>query len=102
MLPMLRDVLAHAGLDDIVVYRKASERTMRCARPDVVVVDVDSPGIRPLESIRAARQHTSARIVVITRTDDPGWNAVATALGADTILGARADRQDLFTAVSST
>jgi DNA-binding NarL/FixJ family response regulator len=100
LVPLLKDVLARAGLHDVVVYRNASERTMRCAHPDVVVFDVDAPGARPLEQIRAARRQTRARIVVITRTDDPNWNAMAKALGADTILGARADRHDLFTAVA--
>jgi DNA-binding NarL/FixJ family response regulator len=99
MVPLLKEVLTRAGLDDVVVYRNASERTIRTARPDVVVVDVDAPGSRPLEQIRRTRRHTNARIVVITRTDDAGWNAVAKALGADAILGARADRHDLFTAV---
>jgi len=101
MVPLLRDVLTRAGLDDVVVHRTVSAKTMRSARPDVVLVDVDGLGSRPLELIRAARQNTSARIVVITRVDDSGWNAVARALGADFILGARADRHDLLTAVAA-
>jgi DNA-binding NarL/FixJ family response regulator len=101
MVPLLKDVLALAGLEEVVVYRTASERTMRSARPDVVVLDVDSPGARPLELIRNARRCTNARIVVITRIDDREWNALARAVGADTILGARADRHDLLTAVGA-
>ena len=100
MVPLLKDVLARAGLEDVVVCRNATERRMRSARPDVVVLDVDGPGLRPLELIRNARRCTNARIVVITRLDDRGWNAVARAVGADTILGARADRHDLLTAIA--
>jgi hypothetical protein len=37
---------------------------------------------------------------VITRAEDPLWNALARALGADTILGAQADRNDLARAVT--
>ncbi len=99
MVPLLKDVLERAGLDNVIVYRNASERTLRNARPDVVLFDVDRPGSRSLERIRAARSQTRARIVVITRTNDPAWNAVARALGADAILGACADRHDLFTAL---
>jgi DNA-binding NarL/FixJ family response regulator len=101
MVPLLKDVLLRAGLEQVVVYRTASERTMRSARPDVLVLDVDGPSARPLELIRNARRCTNARIVVITRVDDRAWNTVAHALGADAILGARADRHDLLTAVAA-
>lgn len=101
MLPFLADVLRNAGLGAIITYRFASPNTVRRAHPDLVVLDADAGGSRPLELIRRTRQHTSARIVVITRTDDPAWNAVARAFGADTILGPCADRHDLFTAVTA-
>ena len=100
MVPFLTEVLQRAGLTDVVAYRSASEITVRRARPDVVVLDVDAPGMRPLELIRTARQNTAARIIVLTRTDDRAWNALAMAFGADRVLGPRADRQDLFTAVA--
>lgn len=101
MLPFLTDVLQRAGVADVVSYRSASATTVRRERPDVVVLDVDAPGTRPLELIRKARLHSAARIVVITRSDDSAWNALAMAFGADRILGPRADRHDLFRAVAA-
>jgi DNA-binding NarL/FixJ family response regulator len=100
MLPFITDVLQRAGVVDVVAYHSASEITVRRARPDIVVLDVDAPGMPPLELIRKARQNTAARIVVLTRTEDKAWNALALAFGADRVLGPRADRQDLFTAVA--
>ena len=100
MLPFLTDVLQGAGLGDVVAFRSPSATTVRRVRPDVVVLDVDAPGARPLELIMRARRHTDARIVVLTRSDDSAWNALALAIGADRVLGPRADRQDLFTAVA--
>jgi len=102
MVPFLRDVLERAGHGDVRALRSASTRTLQRVRPDVVVLGIDMPGARPLELIRRTRQETpGARIVVITRCDDPLWNALARALGADAILGSSADRQDLFSAVSA-
>ncbi len=101
MVPFLTEVLQRAGVADVVSYRSASATTVRRARPDVVVLDVDSPGTKPLELIRKARLHSAARIVVITRSDDSAWNALALAFGADRVLGPRADRQDLFSAVAA-
>jgi DNA-binding response OmpR family regulator len=100
MVPFLTDVLQRAGHADVVAYRSVSATTVRRARPDVVVLDVDTPGAKPLEMIRRARRNTSARIVVLTSRDDSAWNAMALAIGADRILGPCADRQDLFTAVA--
>jgi DNA-binding NarL/FixJ family response regulator len=102
MVPFLRDVLERAGHRDVLALRSASTRTLHRVRPDVVVLGIDMPGARPLELIRRTRRETpGARIVVITRSDDPLWNALARALGADAILGSTADRHDLFSAVSA-
>ena len=102
MLPFLADVLAGAGVANVVAYRCASSQTLRRAKPDVVVLDADAGGAEPFELIRRARSQTPARIVVITRTEDRAWNAVARAVGADAVLGPRADREELFTAVAAT
>jgi len=102
MVPFLRDVLERAGLGDVLAVRSASARTIHRIRPDVVVLGIDLPGARPLELIQRTRRETpAARIVVITRSDDPLWNALARALGADAVLGSTADRQDLYLAVSA-
>jgi DNA-binding NarL/FixJ family response regulator len=102
MVPFLKDVLERAGHDGVFAFRSASARTLQRVRPDVVVLGIDTPGGRPLELIRRTRRETpEARIVVITRTDDPLWNALARALGAHAILGSQADRSDLFSAVSA-
>jgi DNA-binding NarL/FixJ family response regulator len=73
---------------------------LRRARPDLVLLDVDARGAQPLGLIRETRRQTSARIVVITRSEDRAWQALALALGADAVLGPWANRQDLFTAVA--
>jgi len=101
MVPFLADILRNAGVAEVVAYRCPSPNTVRRARPDLVVLDADLGGSRPLELIRRTRTLTNARIVVVTRADDSAWNALARAFGADTILGPRADRHDLFTAVAS-
>jgi DNA-binding NarL/FixJ family response regulator len=100
MVPFLKDVLACAGLGEVVAYRCASAGTLRRARPDLVLLDVDARGAQPLGLIRETRRQTSARIVVITRSEDRAWQALALALGADAVLGPWANRQDLFTAVA--
>ncbi len=102
MVPFLKDVLERAGHGDVFAFRSASARTLERVRPDSVILGIDAPGARPLDLIRRTRrQMPSARIVVITRSDDPLWNALASALGADVILGSKADRNDLLTAVSA-
>ena len=99
MLPLLADIVSHAGPARVLAYRSPSARTVRRARPDLVVLDADTPGTRPLEAIVRARRNCAARIVVITRSADPAWHALATALGADRVLGPAANSHDLFTAV---
>jgi DNA-binding NarL/FixJ family response regulator len=101
MVPFLKDVLERAGHDDVFAFRSASAKTLQRVRPDLVVLGIDTPGARPLELIRRTRHETpEARIVVITRSDDALWNAMARALGADAILGSQADRNDLICAVA--
>jgi DNA-binding NarL/FixJ family response regulator len=100
MVPFLRDVLERAGHDDVFASRSGSARTLQRVRPALVVLGIDTPGAKPLELIRRTRRETpGARIVVLTRCDDPLWNALARALGADAILGSTADKHDLFCAV---
>jgi len=101
LVPFLKDVLQGIGVCDVVAYRFAGPRTLQRLQPDVVVLGVDAPGARPLELIRQARkERPSARIVVITRCDDPLWSSLARALGADVVLGSLADRHDLSVALA--
>jgi len=101
LVPFLKHIAEGAGLAEVVAYRTASPRTLHRVRPDVVLIGIDGPGARPLELIRRTRREMpTARIVVITRSDDPAWSALAQALGADVVLGPRADRHDLCTALT--
>ncbi len=99
VVPFLASVLRNAGVHTVVAYgatRTAFART----KPDVVILGMDMSAVRPFELLRRTRRATAtARIVVITRCDDPAWNAVAYALGADTILGPSADSRALASAV---
>jgi DNA-binding NarL/FixJ family response regulator len=102
MVPFLRDVLERAGHGDVVAHRSASARTLQRLRPSVVVLGIDTLGARPFEVIRRTRCGTpAARIVVLTRSDDPVWSALARAVGADVVLGPKADRNDLLAAVAA-
>ncbi len=98
IVPFLRSILSQAGFRS--VSGRATAPTLRRVRPDAVVLCFDGLAARPLETVRRTRATMpAARIVVITRTDDPAWNALARALGADTILGPSADGRALSDAV---
>ncbi len=98
IVPFLRSILAQAGFRP--VSGKATAGTLKRVRPDAIVLCFDRGAVRPLETIRRARAATArARIVVITRGDDPAWNALARAFGADTVLGPAADGRALSEAV---
>ncbi len=90
MLPYLHAIARQAGFR--AVTGNATLATLRRVRPATVVLDLDRPGTRPLATIRRIRgSMPESRIVVIAATDDPAWTLVAQALGADAVLGARAD-----------
>jgi DNA-binding NarL/FixJ family response regulator len=102
LVPYLKHVLQHAGVEDVVAYRNAGKRTLQRVRPDVVILGVDTAGTRPLELIRQARAEMPwARIVVLTRSDDAAWSTLARALGADAVLGSAADTRDLSLALAA-
>ena len=99
MVPFLTDVLRCSGHSQVLTYRCASAKRLRRAKPDVVIMDTEAANAAPLALIRRIKLNARTRIVVIAGRDDPAWNALARALGADAILGPSANRQDLFTAV---
>ncbi len=99
MLPYLHAIARQAGFR--AVTGSATLATLRRVRPDTVVLDLDRPGARPLATIRRVRSSMpDARIVVIGAADDAAWTLVARALGADAVLGARADGSALARAMS--
>jgi DNA-binding response OmpR family regulator len=91
LVPFLRDALTRAGYGAVTAARSASESTLRRSLPDTILL---GPGMtsRPLDAIRRIRQaRPDARIVAIAYRDDPLWNALAMALGADDVLGPSAE-----------
>jgi len=99
MVPFLRDVLRCTGHSHVVTHRCASAKRLRRAKPDVVILDIEAANAEPLALIRSIKLNAPTRIVVNAGHDDPVWNALARAVGADAILGPSADRQDLVAAV---
>lgn len=74
-----------AGLRLLATAHDLDEALARCADhpPDVVLMDVDLPGVDGVEATRRLRAaHPEARVVMITGLEDPALIASALAAGA--------------------
>ena len=73
---------------DMLVVAEASDgeeavRRALATRPDVAVIDLTMPGLSGVETLqRLRRELPSARLLVLTMHDDPGYARVTQAAGA--------------------
>ena len=88
LVPFLRDVMREAGHGAVVASKSVSVRTLRRTRPATILIGPGAGRVRPLDAIRRIRREcASARVIVVAYRNDPAWNALARALGADVVLG---------------
>ncbi len=94
-------VIAAGGHDVLGV--KASPRCagLRRLRPDIVVLDASYLDA-PLRWIRALRcRLTEAHLIVYTPRANDTWPLLARGLGADVVIGPRADEPELLAALAA-
>jgi len=98
--PYFVATLEATGLDVVGVAPSATAATLAALQPDVVVVDAGHMPT-PLRLVRGVRRRLpNAHIVIYVHTLDAAWTAVARGLGADVVMGPRADEGDLIAAVA--
>jgi DNA-binding NarL/FixJ family response regulator len=106
--PLFRDGLrgALAGVDDIDVLDAVGdgEQAVRRAAelaPDVILMDLNLPGMPGLEAIRRIRQTGSGAVLVLTMVDDDDSVAAALQVGARGYLLKGAGQEDVLAAIRS-
>jgi two-component system, NarL family, response regulator NreC len=97
-------MLLDAQPDMLVVGEAADgEEAVRRAlvtRPDVAVVDLTMPGLSGVETLqRLRRELPSARLLVLTMHEDPGYARMAQAAGASGHVIKDADSSELLSAI---
>jgi two-component system response regulator RegA len=100
LVPFLTAALHAVGVHATVAPRPTAS-ALRRANADVVILGMDMLRGRPLDVIRRThRARPDARIVVLTRRNDPAWSALARAVGASVVLGPTADAAAFAAAVA--
>jgi DNA-binding NarL/FixJ family response regulator len=98
-----RALAALPGLDRVVASATAESMVTRWMdeRPDLAMVDVKAPGIGGVETVRRVlRIDPSARLIVLTMSDDEETVMAAIAVGARGYLYKNASRAEVRTTVS--
>ena len=99
--PYFATAIAAGGHDVVGVETAARPSVLRRLAPEIVVLNAGyftSVGrIRTLRSLLP-----DARLVVYTRVGDPAWSLLALAVGADAVIGPRADEPELLAALAAT
>jgi CheY-like chemotaxis protein len=77
---------------DIVADGGQAVRRALAVAPDLVLMDVQLPGIGGLEATRRIKAHQGlVKIIIMTLDDSPGCRAAAQAAGADAFLAKNGD-----------
>lgn len=98
--PYFVATLERTGLDVVGVAPGARTAMLLDLRPDVVVIDAGHLATPPLRLLRRLRRALpAAHIVVYVHALDGAWAALARSLGADAVIGPKADEADLIAAV---
>ncbi|MBC5798935.1 MAG: response regulator transcription factor [Candidatus Eremiobacteraeota bacterium] len=99
--PYFADTIATIGFDVVGVDAAPRARTLQRLRPDIVVLDAGHlPS--PLRTVRALRAHLpGAHLVVYAPLADEAWPLLAQGVGADVVMGPRADEPDLLAALAA-
>jgi DNA-binding NarL/FixJ family response regulator len=107
--PLWRDAvardLAEAGLDVVATAADGAEalRRVPAARPDVVLVDLQMPGIAGVETTRrVVAEHPGTRVLVLTASAERSDVLEAVKAGATGYLVKSASREELLDAVVRT
>jgi two-component system alkaline phosphatase synthesis response regulator PhoP len=81
---LVRDYLENAGLQAIVAYDgKTAMAQFRHERPDLVVLDLNLPGMDGLDVARAVRQERNTPIIMLTARVEEMDRILGLELGAD-------------------
>ncbi|MGB9722273.1 MAG: response regulator [Chloroflexia bacterium] len=92
-------------VDDIVVVAEAADgqealRMVARHRPDVVVLDIQMPGMNGIEATREIRAHfPEVRLLILTAYDDDPYIVALLRAGADGYILKSAEAEDLVRAV---
>jgi DNA-binding NarL/FixJ family response regulator len=101
---VMKAVCRLLALDCDVVGSVADGRTVLDAaqrlRPDVVVVDINLPGVNGVEACRQITQaHPGMRVVVFTAMNDPDFRQRSFEAGASAFVSKMAGHGDLLSAI---
>ena len=91
----------HPAFDLVGTAADGQQALLRVAalKPDLVLMDVQMPGISGLEAARRIKASRSDSVVIVMTADDnPGCRAAAKAAGADGFVG---KASDMFTDLQS-
>jgi len=85
---LVEDHLKAAGFEVVSVISSAAELLFQIEqqRPDVVIIDLQSPGRDVLESLSIVNQHSPTAMVMFGQEDDPDYIRQAVAAGISTYL----------------
>jgi DNA-binding NarL/FixJ family response regulator len=101
----LRELLTHQPDLDVVAEGSTGAEAVALARrhlPDVLLLDVEMPGQRAVQTLRQLQQSVPAtQVVVLTMHDDATLVQELLGSGASAYLTKTAGRQDLITAIRS-
>jgi DNA-binding NarL/FixJ family response regulator len=99
--PYFADTIATIGFEVVGVDASPRARTLRRLRPDIVVLDAGHLAA-PLRTVRALRARLpDAHLVVYAPLADEAWPLLARGVGADVVMGPRADEPDLLAALAA-
>ncbi len=98
--PFFAATLTAAGYDRIEAVERVEPGDAFASGFDTVVIDSGSID-EPLQIVRAMRaRFPAAKIVLYAHTIDTMWEPLARSLGADVLIGPRADEADLRAAIA--
>jgi two-component system alkaline phosphatase synthesis response regulator PhoP len=81
---LVRDVLAHAGFEVLVVRDgPAALHAARTRGPDLLILDLGLPGLDGLDVARQLRRESGLPIIMLTARSDESDTLVGLELGAD-------------------
>lgn len=99
--PYLAAAIGATGCDVVGVEPAVRAGVLRRLQPDIVVLDASCVRA-PLACLRALRTRLPvAHLVLYAPSADPAWTLLARGLGADAVIGPRADEPELVAALAA-
>jgi DNA-binding NarL/FixJ family response regulator len=96
-IPLLRAALIAAAAPDLTVVAHLDVVALRTLAPEILVVDIDSLKVDPLEMLRQLRFVLSDCVIVVhTAPIESSWGRACHLAGASCVLSKEADESQLI------